>query len=39
MVADESVSAARDLSSFRAPYAPADEGIAAALLASAGRSG
>ncbi|HLA19852.1 MAG TPA: bifunctional proline dehydrogenase/L-glutamate gamma-semialdehyde dehydrogenase PutA, partial [Pseudolabrys sp.] len=39
MVADESVSAARDLSSFRSPYAPADEGIAAALLASAGRSG
>src|SRR3990172_6607336 len=39
MVADESVSAARDLSSFRSPYAPADEGIAAVLLASAGRSG
>ncbi len=30
--------AASDVPSFRAPYAPADEGLAAALLAGAGRS-
>jgi len=31
--------AACDIPSFQAPYAPADEGLAAALLTSAGRSG
>ena len=32
------VIAAKDILPFRAPYAPADEGLAAALLAAAGRS-
>ncbi len=39
MASAKSAVAASDIPSFRAPYAPADEGIAAALLATAGRSG
>jgi RHH-type proline utilization regulon transcriptional repressor/proline dehydrogenase/delta 1-pyrroline-5-carboxylate dehydrogenase len=34
----KTVPAARDIPSFRAPYAPPDEGIAAGLLATAGRA-
>ena len=38
MPAAKPATAQRDLSSFQAPYAPPDEGVAAALLATAGRS-
>jgi RHH-type proline utilization regulon transcriptional repressor/proline dehydrogenase/delta 1-pyrroline-5-carboxylate dehydrogenase len=38
MPAAKPATAQRDLSSFQAPYAPPDEGVAAALLAAAGRS-
>ena len=38
MPAAKPATAQRDLSSFQAPYAPPDEGVAAALLAGAGRS-
>ncbi|MBI3702763.1 MAG: bifunctional proline dehydrogenase/L-glutamate gamma-semialdehyde dehydrogenase PutA [Rhizobiales bacterium] len=38
MAVDESTKVKRELPSFQAPYAPADEGLAAGLLASAGRS-
>ena len=38
MPAAKPATAQRDLSSFQAPYAPPDEGVAAALLPAAGRS-
>src|ERR1700681_2069984 len=38
MQAAKPVKAARDILSFRSPYAPPDEAIAARLLAAAGRS-